>query len=64
MEFKNKTVLVTGAGGGSGKAIAEAFLKAGAVVIAADLKFHSGMKPPICFILYPWMYLKKLPLIK
>lgn len=38
MEFKNKTVLVTGAGGGSGKAIAEAFLKAGAVVIAADLK--------------------------
>lgn len=42
MEFKNKTVLVTGAGGGSGKAIAEAFLKAGAVVIAADLNVLYG----------------------
>ena len=38
MRFENKVVMVTGAGGGSGRTIAEKFYNEGAVVIAADLK--------------------------
>lgn len=47
MEFKmnQKTVMVTGAGGGSGKAIAKAFLEAGAHVVAADLKYPDWESP-------------------
>ena len=37
MEFENRVVLVTGAGGGIGKAVARRFLAAGAQVFAADL---------------------------
>ena len=37
MEFENRVVLVTGAGGGIGKAVAARFLAAGAQVFAADL---------------------------
>lgn len=36
--FKNHVVMVTGAGGGSGKTISEHFLNSGAKVIALDLK--------------------------
>lgn len=37
LNLKNKVAFITGAGGGSGQAIAKAFLSSGAVVIAADL---------------------------
>ena len=37
MSFKSKTVLVTGAAGGSGAAIAQAFLQEGSYVIASDI---------------------------
>lgn len=49
MEFNHKTVLVTGAGGGSGKAIAETFLRSGANVIAADLKLPLWHEPTDMF---------------
>jgi 2,3-dihydro-2,3-dihydroxybenzoate dehydrogenase len=43
-EFQGKIVLVTGAAQGIGKAVADAFLHAGARVIAADIQFtHSGL---------------------
>jgi len=38
MEFENRVVLVTGAGGGIGKAVARRFLAEGAQVFAADLR--------------------------
>lgn len=38
MEFENRVVLVTGAGGGIGKAVARRFLAEGAQVFAADLQ--------------------------
>jgi len=37
-KFKNKTVFITGAGGGIGKAIAITFAKSGANVVLADVK--------------------------
>lgn len=37
MNFSGKTILVTGANGGCGKAISKAFLKAGGTVVATDI---------------------------
>lgn len=37
MNFNNKVILVTGANGGSGKAISKAFLEAGGIVVATDI---------------------------
>ena len=37
IDFTNKTVLVTGGGAGIGRAIAEAFGKAGAQVVLAEI---------------------------
>ena len=45
LTFSGKTVMVTGAGGGSGKAIAKAFLDAGARVVAADLTCPDWKSP-------------------
>ena len=37
-EFKGKSVVVTGAGAGMGKAITQGFLENGATVIGVDIK--------------------------
>jgi NAD(P)-dependent dehydrogenase (short-subunit alcohol dehydrogenase family) len=42
MEFKNKIVLITGAGSGIGKAAAFAFAKEGAQVVVADISIKMG----------------------
>lgn len=43
-EFRDKTILVTGAGSGIGRASAKAFGKEGAVVAVADIDASTGME--------------------
>jgi len=43
MRLEGKTAIVTGAGRGIGRAVAERFLHEGARVIAADLRFERGL---------------------
>ncbi len=42
MDFKNKIVLITGAGSGIGRNTAEAFAKAGAQVVVSDINIAGG----------------------
>ena len=42
MRFENKTVLITGAGQGIGRAYAHEFAKAGAAVVIADLNIEKA----------------------
>jgi NAD(P)-dependent dehydrogenase (short-subunit alcohol dehydrogenase family) len=44
MEFRNKVALVTGGGSGIGRASAEAFAKAGAKVVIADIDTSKGKR--------------------
>lgn len=46
IRFDNKVVLVTGGGGGIGRASALAFARAGAKVAVTDRDVAAGEKPP------------------
>lgn len=44
MEFKNKVVIITGAGSGIGKACAVSFANQGAMVVVADINLENAQK--------------------
>lgn len=44
MSFEQLTVIVTGAGQGIGRGVAEAYAKAGASVVLAELDLETGVR--------------------